>query len=73
MSDLTEVKTPGGPTQGLSHRVPSPWLEGSLLLLLYWSLGVEMTLESKLTGSEAIAGLHRDTGTPGSQLAEISY
>lgn len=69
--ELTEAKTSSGPTQGLSNRVPSPWLEGSLLLLLYWSLCVETSPESKLTGSEAIAG-HRDTGTPGTQLAEIS-
>lgn len=57
--ELTEVKTPGGPTQGLPHRVPSSWLEGSLFLLPSWPLCVKMIPESKLTCSEA--GRHRNT------------
>lgn len=65
-----EVKTTSG-TTAVSQGMPSPWLEGSLLLFPYQSLCVEMIPDSKLTSSEAIAGPHGDTCWH--SAVEISY
>lgn len=71
--ELTQVKTSGGPTQGLSHRCHHHGWKGASSFYSFTGLYVVTSPESKLTGSKAIAGPHRDTGTPGTQLAEISY
>lgn len=62
VSELKEEK-PQVASSGtaIPQGMPSPWLEGSLLLLPSWPLSVKMIPESKLTSSETTAGPHRDT------------